>query len=154
MNSDLLSDAWPWVFLAFLLGLLIGWLVTWLYYRGREGTSTSAAAPASLAAQPRTFSADELAQASTVIGRKVRMNDLRLVEGIGPKIEGLMNKDGIRTWHGLASAPTDRLQSILDAAGPRFRMHDPGTWSRQSALLADGKWAEFKKLTDELDGGK
>jgi predicted flap endonuclease-1-like 5' DNA nuclease len=159
---DVIRDAWPWVLTAFLLGLLLGWLTTWLYYRKRVAELEHALRecremrPASIVAgaPEKTFTADELAAASTVIGRKVRMNDLRLVEGIGPKIEGLMNADGIDTWRELADAPVSRLENILDAAGNRYAMHDPRTWSRQAALLASGKWAEFKQLTDELDGGK
>jgi large subunit ribosomal protein L21 len=43
---------------------------------------------------------------------------------------------------------------MLTDAGPRFRTQDPSTWPRQAALLADGRWDEFKRLTDELDGGR
>lgn len=115
----------------------------------------TAAAPTRSAAESpvREFSGTELAKASEIIGRKVRLNDLRLIEGIGPKIEGLLNAKGIDTWHELASAPKAKLQAVLDEAGPRFRMHKPETWSKQARLLTQGKWAEFKKLTEELDGG-
>jgi predicted flap endonuclease-1-like 5' DNA nuclease len=142
---DVIRDAWPWVLPAFLLGLVLGWLTTWLYYRGRVGASASS---------PGEFNGAELARASTIIGLKVRRDDLRLIEGIGPKIEKLMNADGINTWEGLATASQARLQKILDAAGNDYAMHDPGTWSRQARLLTEGKWAEFKRLTDELDGGR
>ena len=45
------------------------------------------------------------------------------------------------------------LRAILDEAGPVFQNHDPGTWPEQAALLMTGRWAEFKSLTDRLDGG-
>ena len=61
---------------------------------------------------------------------------------------------GVTSWHQLSNAPTERLQSILDAAGSVFRVADPSTWARQAGLLAAGRWADFKKLTDELTSGR
>ncbi len=96
----------------------------------------------------------DLEQASAVLGAKVKLDDLKVVEGIGPKIEELMHGGGITTWAGLADAPISRLQEILDGAGERYRVHNPATWSRQAELLAFGRWDEFKHLTDELSGGR
>jgi predicted flap endonuclease-1-like 5' DNA nuclease len=81
-------------------------------------------------------------------------DDLTLIEGIGPKIAELLKNDGIVTFADLAVAKIDRLQAILTAAGSRYKMHNPGTWPKQSALARDGKKAELKKLQDELKGGK
>ncbi|MFN8108452.1 MAG: hypothetical protein U0Y82_01170 [Thermoleophilia bacterium] len=89
-----------------------------------------------------------------VLGRRVRMDDLTLVEGIGPKISRLCREAGITTWRTLSVTPVPRLQSILDAAGPSYRMHDPATWPRQAALLADGRWDAFKDLIAQLRGGR
>ncbi|MEM1360077.1 MAG: 50S ribosomal protein L27, partial [Bacteroidota bacterium] len=52
-------------------------------------------------------------------GKKIKQDDLKLVEGIGPKIEGLLNDIGITTWRELADAPLEKVQEMLDAAGPR-----------------------------------
>ena len=87
-------------------------------------------------------------------GKKVNQDDLKLIEGIGPKIEGLLNDAGISTWQELADAPTDKVQAILDEAGPRYRMHDPATWAKQAKLAADAKWEELESLQDSLKGGK
>ncbi len=81
-------------------------------------------------------------------------DDLTKIEGIGPKIAGLLNKDGIHTFKQLAAAKTTRLQKILTDAGPRYQMHNPGSWPKQSGLAAAGKWKELDKLQEELDGGK
>ena len=81
-------------------------------------------------------------------------DDLKKIEGIGPKIAGLLNEDGIVTFEDLASAELSKLQAILEAAGSRYKMHDPTTWSEQSALARDGKWEELEKLQDELKGGR
>ena len=87
-------------------------------------------------------------------GKKIKQDDLKMVEGIGPKIEGLLHAGGIMTWRDLADAPVEKVQAILDEAGPRYRMHSPATWAKQAALAADQKWAELEKLQDELDGGR
>lgn len=85
---------------------------------------------------------------------KSKKDNLKKIEGIGPKIEKLLNADGILTFDQLAKAKVKRVAAILEAAGPRFRMHDPGTWAKQAKLAAAGKWEELDKLQAELDGGK
>ncbi len=81
-------------------------------------------------------------------------DDLKVVEGIGPKIEQLLNDAGILTFAQLADTDPDHIKTILDAAGPRFQMHVPTTWPNQSALARDGKWDELKTLQDELNKGR
>jgi predicted flap endonuclease-1-like 5' DNA nuclease len=85
---------------------------------------------------------------------KVTKQNMKLVEGIGPKIEQLLKADGINTFADLAKAKQTKLQAILTAAGPRFSMHSPETWPQQAKLLAEGKKDELKKLKDELKGGR
>jgi len=84
----------------------------------------------------------------------VAKNNLRRIEGIGPKIEGLLNAASIVTFQQLADAPQATLLAILAAAGPRYKMHNPATWNQQAALAAAGKLTELAKLQDELKGGK
>lgn len=81
-------------------------------------------------------------------------NDLKVVEGIGPKIEGLLKDGGINTWAELASTAVERLQEILNNAGDRYRLADPSTWSRQAQLADEGNWDELKEYQDFLQGGK
>ena len=92
--------------------------------------------------------------AASVFGKPVLLDDLKIVEGIGPKIEELFNAAGIKTWQALSTSSIDQLQQILDAGGDRFAVHDPSTWAKQSELAFQGKWEELKKWQDELDGGK
>jgi predicted flap endonuclease-1-like 5' DNA nuclease/cell division protein FtsB len=84
----------------------------------------------------------------------LKQDDLKIVEGIGPKIEELLFKAGIHTYSELAAAPVSRLKEILAEAGPRFSMHDPGTWSAQSLLAANGEWENLKAYQGFLDSGK
>ncbi len=96
------------------------------------------------------------ADLDTGSGRDVEegADDLKIVDGIGPKIESLLVAGGIRTWAQLAAAEVSRLRSILDHAGRRFRVHDPGTWPRQAALAAAGSWDELQALQGRLEGGR
>jgi large subunit ribosomal protein L27 len=83
-----------------------------------------------------------------------KLDDLKIVEGIGPKIETLLKEGGITTWAELAAAPVERLKEILDAAGPRYQIHDPSTWPAQSKFAAEGQWDELKEYQDMLTGGR
>jgi large subunit ribosomal protein L27 len=87
-------------------------------------------------------------------GKTIKQDDLKMIEGIGPKIEGLLHDAGILTWANLADAPTEQIQAILDEAGPRYRMHQPTTWAKQARLAADGNWTELEAYQDHLDGGR
>ncbi len=81
-------------------------------------------------------------------------DDLELIEGIGPKIAGLLSDAGISTFAQLAETPVEKIQEILDAAGPNYAIANPATWSKQSALAAAGKMDELKTLQDELTAGR
>ncbi|MCK6694159.1 MAG: hypothetical protein L6Q97_18915 [Thermoanaerobaculia bacterium] len=81
-------------------------------------------------------------------------DDLKIVEGIGPKIEELLFKAGITTYGQLAATSVQQLKDILTNAGPRFVMHDPGTWSAQALLAANGEWDNLKAYQDFLNAGK
>ena len=78
--------------------------------------------------------------------------DLKIVEGIGPKIEKLCNDKGIWTFSELANTPLEALQQMLDEAGPDFRSVDPQIWKYQAELAAAGKWEELKAYINDLKG--
>lgn len=79
---------------------------------------------------------------------------LELIEGIGPKIAGLLIDAGIATFGQLADTPTDDIKVILTKAGPRYRLADCRTWPQQSQLAADGEMDALEKLQRELRAGK
>lgn len=85
---------------------------------------------------------------------KAKGDDLKIIEGIGPKIAEVFNDAGIATFADLAKADTAKLREILDAAGSQFAAHDPTTWPQQAELAAAGKMDELKALQDELQGGR
>ncbi|MEM8906446.1 MAG: helix-hairpin-helix domain-containing protein, partial [Bacteroidota bacterium] len=81
-------------------------------------------------------------------------DDLKAIEGIGPKIEEILNEAGIKTYAQLAAASPEQLKTFLTTAGSRYNNHDPGTWPRQAEMAKNGQWDELKAWQDELDGGK
>ena len=85
---------------------------------------------------------------------KVVKDDLKKIEGIGPKIADLLVAKGIITFADLSQTSSDTLKNILDGAGSKYKMHDPSTWAKQASLAANGNWDALKKLQDELNGGK
>lgn len=81
-------------------------------------------------------------------------DDLRKIEGIGPKIAEILAGAGIGTYAELAGATPDHLREILEAAGSRYKMFDPTTWPEQAGLAAEGRWDELKELQGRLSGGR
>jgi large subunit ribosomal protein L17 len=81
-------------------------------------------------------------------------DDLKIIEGIGPKIADVLVEAGISTFAQLAATSPESIKEILESAGPQYNVHDPATWPAQSQLAADGKWEELKTLQDELLGGR
>jgi predicted flap endonuclease-1-like 5' DNA nuclease len=84
----------------------------------------------------------------------VQVDDLKVVEGIGPKIEAVLHEAGILTFEQLAKADPEHINAILDAAGPRYRIHNPATWPTQAELAAKNDWDKLKELKDQLLGGR
>src|SRR6056297_3834555 len=82
---------------------------------------------------------------------KAKADDLKKVEGIGPKIAETLNAAGISTFAELAKSTPEKIAEIIaDVRGN----HVTDTWPKQAKLAAEGKWDELKKWQDELDGGK
>lgn len=94
------------------------------------------------------------ALAKEVFGKKIKENDLTVVEGIGPKISQLFHNHNVKTWKNLSECSVDKCKEVLKSGGDRFKMHIPDTWPKQAKLASEGKWKELLKWQDELDGGK
>lgn len=80
--------------------------------------------------------------------------DLKIVEGIGPKIEQLLKDAGIKNWSDLAATTVDEIKEILSGAGNNFRLANPESWPNQARLAAQGNWKALKDYQDFLQGGK
>lgn len=111
----------------------------------------AAKAPAEAVAPAATKKAASISLPS---GKKIKQDDLKMVEGIGPKIEALLNEAGIFTWNDLATAALEKVQEVLDNAGSAYNIHNPATWAKQAELADAGQWEELEAYQDRLKGGR
>jgi predicted flap endonuclease-1-like 5' DNA nuclease len=126
--------------LAALFGFLIGWAL-----RAMKCQSEIARLEAEW---NRRLAAAETA------GTTQKRDDLKIIEGIGPKIEKLLNDDQIFTFEALAGAEVNHLKDVLRRAGDRYRMHNPKTWPDQAKLAAEGRWDDLDELQVTLIAGR
>jgi predicted flap endonuclease-1-like 5' DNA nuclease len=82
-------------------------------------------------------------------------DDLKRIEGIGPRYSSVLQAAGITTYIQLAAASPDELHQILEAEDPRLaRLADPTSWPEQAALAAAGNWEGLDGLRQRLKGGR
>jgi len=87
--------------------------------------------------------------------KATKADDLKKIEGIGPKIASILVEGGYDTFEKLSKADVEKVRELLlEKGGKRYSMYDPTTWPKQAELAAAGKWEELKKWQDELDGGR
>jgi predicted flap endonuclease-1-like 5' DNA nuclease len=116
-----------------------------------DATDTAVTAVTAVTAAEHCRARGDVGNADDRLGRTVVLDDLKVVEGIGPKIEELLHGAGITTWAQLAGSSRESVKAVLDAAGERFQIHEPASWPQQAA---HGAWQELKDMQDRLDGGR
>lgn len=79
-------------------------------------------------------------------------DDLKIIEGVGPKISSVLRQAGINTFEQLARCQVAQLEQILKDAG--VRLANPATWPEQARLAARGDWAGLAELKNQLKGGR
>ncbi|RDI57075.1 50S ribosomal protein L21 [Flavobacterium glaciei] len=117
--------------------------LTQIVIEGISASGTKKAAP----------KAEKVAEAKAPKAAK-KADDLKLIEGVGPKAAEALVEAGITTFSKLAKTSADAVKAILEASESKLSHLDPTTWAQQAQLAADGKMDELKKLQDELNGGK
>ncbi|WP_298782150.1 50S ribosomal protein L21 [uncultured Polaribacter sp.] len=84
---------------------------------------------------------------------KTKADDLKKIEGAGPKAAEALVNAGLDTFAKVAKADPAKLSEILTEASSRLSHLVTTTWPKQAGLAAEGKWDELKELQDRLDGG-
>ena len=102
--------------------------------------------------EPEAEIAEPFVEKAKPVPVSSRPDDLKVVEGIGPKVSRLLNEAGIFTFAQLAEADPVDLKQILDAA--KLTMMNPESWPEQARLAANGAWDGLKAMQDQLKGGR
>lgn len=133
---------WIWILIFVVLAAFLA-LVIWWWMRSSGEEEEAMAPPVRSRATVGKVPAEESA------------DDLKRIEGIGPKISSVLQAAGIATFAQLADTDVDRLGQILSEADPNLlRLANPATWPEQAKLAADGQWEALEKLQNELKGGR
>ena len=82
------------------------------------------------------------------------LDDFKVIEGIGPRIEKLLHQNGIRTYSQLSLAAPNRIKELLAASSRYPKMRNLETWPHQALLATSGQWNRLKELQAQLDADK
>ena len=115
-----------------------------------SGSVKKAAAPKKEAA-PKT---ETLVSKTPKAKASKKGDDLKKIEGVGPKAAEALVAAGVDTFAKLSSTSAEAVKEILDASTSKLSHLDPTTWAQQASLAAADKWDDLQKLQDELNGGK
>ena len=126
-----------------------------------EATEPAKKTRRSGAAKKKAEGTEEIATAEVVATEvktaKKKANkgdDLKIIEGIGPKIAEVLIAAGIVTFADLAGSTAEKIKEILDASEGSFNAADATSWPEQAQLAADGNMDELKALQEKLNGGR
>jgi predicted flap endonuclease-1-like 5' DNA nuclease len=162
MNDRFASDL-VFIIVVLVIAALLGFIIGYLYRRIRkekfialesENLQLKARLENCLQQKEKAVLFDAPA-AKSIFGRNIVENDLTIIEGIGEKIEQLLQKRGITTWHQLSQTTAETIKEILVTdGGNAYQIHDPKTWPAQALLAYEGKWTELKEYQDKLVAGR
>lgn len=138
---------------------LFVWLLWWLWSHRDEEEEAPAlelkAVPSPVEPDVEEQVPEITAEAGEAEEASPEPDDLKRIEGIGPKMSSVLQEAGITTFAQLAEADVSHLEQILEEADPRLlRLANPATWTEQAALAAAGEWEALEALQNELKGSR
>jgi len=133
--------------LGFAILVVVVLLVIWLVLRWMaQPVKTVQKSPAP------AVKTEQRAPVAPAAGSAGKVDDLKIIEGIGPKIAGVFNAAGVTSFAQLAAMTPDEITGVLHEGG--IRLADPRSLPDQARLAADGKQSELKALQDALLAGR
>ena len=154
---ELLQAYWPYLLIAFVLGLAIAWFAFAANRKtaikrdpnapkdvldeGAERASRNEALIASPASAQMNDTAPPQPSAKPSSGN----DDLTRIKGLGPKIAAMLNEQGISTFAQIAEwseTDVDRIDASLGRFQGRIRRD---SWVEQAKMLAAGAESEFSQ---------
>lgn len=103
--------------------------------------------------EPQTQDSGAAHSTPPVTATSTESDDLKKIEGIGPKIEGVLHDAGITTFTQLSRTSVEDLVRIVKTEG-KVRIAFPDSWPEQAELAAAGRWDELEQMQDQLTAGR
>jgi predicted flap endonuclease-1-like 5' DNA nuclease len=152
-----------WLLGPLLLGLLTAW---WIWAGRRDNAADSYAVPdAEPVVAPQAFVDQPAPSASiapvaagiglTALGIPAAMgaaDDLELIKGIGPKLNGVLNGLGVTTFAQIANWTAGDVDKVDDHLGEFKNRIGQEEWIPQAKLLAAGNHGEWSRIYDSGKG--
>ncbi len=152
-----------------VLGFVLGWLANWLLSKAlRRAPSAATRVDTEGAERAAVAHHDAIVEAASAPPARVidvgaaraagfnlkHDDDLTIIEGIGPRIDELLHQNGVASFAQLSRLGVPEILEILERGGPHFQLANPGSWARQASLASENRWAELKRLQEELISGR
>lgn len=134
------TSDWVWIIIFILVLILVWWLISRAVDLSEQETQELTI---NLVEEEAEKSAKESLQ---------EKDDLTRIEGIGPKINQVLQGAGIFSYKQLSESDPDTLQTLLDES--RLSFAKPESWPEQAKLAAGGNWDELDVLQQKLKGGR
>ena len=77
-------------------------------------------------------------------------DDLKLLEGVDPKIEKLLNESGIFSFKILANTSDGYIRDIFENAQLNYESYNSSNWPIQAYLANENRWDDLEVLKKRL----
>jgi predicted flap endonuclease-1-like 5' DNA nuclease len=144
--------SWWWLGIKFgiITGLVVWW---WLDQKNKKQQTFGVDSVVKNDSIPLPLEDPQSASSPLALEQATAQPDnLRKIEGIGPKFQATLQAAGIVTFAQLAEFKPADLKQILVEAG--IRLGDPTTWPEQANFAAAGNWDALKEFQSTLKGGR
>lgn len=151
-SKDETAPGLPWW--GWLIIILVIFLLFWLVFRSRSEEEVKTPPPAAPKAAEKPL--EEPVRAAEVpleaASAPLPPDDLTIIEGIGPKINAILQAAGVNTFAQLAALEPPQIMAILTAGG--IRLADATTWPEQAGMAARGEMERLHHYQETLKGGR
>lgn len=140
--SGMLHESVPWLML--IAALLLAYIAWHTYQQQENIDAASSDTPVIVPSQASTM--------PVVVSNTVsdHVDDLTVLEGIGPAAQKVLNTAGISSFSQLAQKKELELVAIFKKAWPHFNEPALGSWPLQASLARDGKWEALQQYIQAL----
>jgi predicted flap endonuclease-1-like 5' DNA nuclease len=140
------ADKIGWVWYLLLVLVVLAGIIWWMVQQSKKQAQQQSQS------QEKVQQKQEISGMPASPGGERAEDDLTIIEGIGPKVAGVLKDAGINDFDALSSADPAEVKNVLNEAG--LQMMSPEGWIEQAEFAAKEDWDGLQKLQDELKGGR